>query len=183
VRQSQRVAKLASELFELARLECEEALPQEEVFSISELVQDVVQKFTLAASDKLVALRNECSPDALFVRGDIGMIERVLSNLIDNAIRHTPAGGEVLLSVGRNAAGVEVRVADNGIGIAAEHLPRLFERDSPLRVSSRLAGGGLGLQIAKRILALHGSVIAVASEPGRGTTFRFALAAALPAKG
>jgi signal transduction histidine kinase len=74
-----------------------------------------------------------------------------------------------------------VRIADTGVGIAAEHLPRLFERYSPLRETSRRAGGGLGLQIAKRILALHGSGIAVASEPGRGTTFRFALPAAVPA--
>ena len=181
LRQSQRVAKLAGELFELARLECTETLPQPEVFSLSELMQDVAQKFALAAADKRIALRADPTPGALFVRGDIAMIERAISNLLDNAIRHTPADGEVSLAASSTHAGVEVRIEDTGVGIAAEHLPHLFERYSPLRETSRRAGGGLGLQIAKRILALHGSGIAVASKPGCGTTFRFALPPALPA--
>jgi signal transduction histidine kinase len=181
VRESRRVAKLAAELFELARLECAETLPQPENFSVSELLQDVAQKFALAASDKQIALRVEQPSEVLFVRGDIAMIERVISNLLENAIRHTPARGAIMLVAERAAAGVEVRVADTGIGIAAEHLPRLFDRDSPLRANSRRAGSGLGLQIVRRILALHGSRIAVASEPGRGTTFRFSLPAASPA--
>jgi signal transduction histidine kinase len=180
VRQSQRVARLAQQLFELARLECEETLPKPETFSLSELLQDIAQKFDLAARGKGVRLRHDADPEGFFVRGDIGMIERVIANLIENAIRHTPAGGEIRLDAVRAEGGIEVRVADTGVGIAAGDLPDLFKRDSPLRETSRRAGGGLGLQIAKRILALHGTRMTVASEPGRGTTFRFALPPAQP---
>lgn len=180
VRQIQRVARLARQLFELARLECEETLPQPEIFSLSELLQDIAQKFALAASDKGVRLSHDANPDGVFVRGDIGMIERVIANLIDNAIRHTPAGGEIRLDAVRTEGGIEVRVRDTGVGIAAGDLPDLFKRESPLRQTSRRAGGGLGLQIAKRILTLHGTRMLVASEPGRGSTFRFALPPAQP---
>ena len=180
VRQSQRVARLVQQLFELAQLECEETLPDVEIFSLSELLQDIAQKFALVAADKAVQLVTTAQPQELFVRGDIGMIERVITNLLDNAIRHTPAGGSVSLEAVRSSAAVEVRVADTGIGIAAEHLPGLFERGSPLRRSAHRSGGGLGLRIAWRILVLHGTRISVASEAGRGTTFRFALPAAQP---
>ena len=180
VRQSQRVARLVQQLFELAQLECEETLPAAEIFSLSELLQDIAQKFALVAADKAVQLVTTAQPQELFVRGDIGMIERVITNLLDNAIRHTPAGGSVSLEAVRSSASVEVRVTDTGAGIAAEHLPGLFERGSPLRRSAHRSGGGLGLRIAARILALHGTRISVASEAGRGTTFRFALPAAQP---
>lgn len=174
VRQSQRVGKLAQQLLELARLECEETLPETEAFSLSELVQDVGQKFALAAEQKGVRLVTDAAPDSMLVRGDIGMIERVITNLIDNAIRHTPSGGEVRLQAAHTPKGIEVRVADTGTGIAAEHLSGLLQRDSPLRQTSNRMHG-LGLLIAHRILALHGASIDVASEPGRGTIFRFAL--------
>ena len=181
VRQSHRVARLSQQLFELARLEGEESLPQSELFSLSELVQDIAQKFALSARDKGVQLRAEADPQGLFVMGDIGLIERVITNLIDNAIRHTSSGGEVRLEAAPRAQGVEVRVADTGAGIAAEHLPGLFERDSPLRKNANRGHGGLGLLIAKRILALHGTRMAVASEAGRGTVFSFVLPAGAPA--
>ena len=180
VRHSQRVAKLAQQLFELARLECEETLPQAEIFSLSELVQDIGQKFSLAASIKGVRLTTRTDPEGLFVLGDIGMIERVITNLVDNAIRHTLEGGKVRLETAQTEGGIEVRVVDTGVGIAAEYLPRLFERDSPLRHGAGRGGGGLGLLISDRILTLHGARMVVASESGQGTTFSFALPAAHP---
>ncbi len=176
VRQSQRVAKLAQQLFELARLECEETQPQPEVFSVAEVLQDIAQKFALAAEDKGARLITRADPEGLFARADIGMIERVITNLIDNAIRHTPAGGEISLEAVRTADRVEVRVVDTGSGIAAEHLPALLKRNSPGQNFSR-ANGGLGLRIAARMLALHGTRMAVTSEQGRGATFSFALPA------
>ncbi|MBI3897108.1 MAG: HAMP domain-containing protein [Gammaproteobacteria bacterium] len=177
VRHSHRVAKLSQQLFELARLECEETLPRPEIFSLPELMQDIAQKFSLTAADKDVRLTAATHPQNLFVRGDIGMIERVITNLIDNAIRHTDAGGEIRLETTPSDAGVEVRVADTGIGIAAEYLPDLFERGSPLRQTPSRRNGGLGLLIANRILMLHGARMTVASTPGLGTTFSFALPA------
>ena len=178
VRQSHRVGRLAQQLFELARLECEETLPQPELFCLSELVQDIAQKFTLSAEDRGVRLSAQSDPQGLFVMGDIGLIERVITNLLENAIRHTPQGGEIWLQAAPAAQRVEVRVADTGTGIAAEHIASLFERDSPLRPTP---SAGLGLLIAKRILELHGSAMTVVSKPGRGTVFSFALPAGEPA--
>ena len=177
VRQSHRVARLSQQLFELALLEGEESPPQPELFSVPELVQDIGQKFALSARDKGVDLHVDADQDGLSVRADIGMIERVISNLMENAIHHTSTGGEVRLQAESGPQGIEVRVADTGVGIAADHLPGLLERDSPLR---RQAGGGhfgLGLLIAKRILALHGTRMTVASQAGRGTVFSFVLPA------
>ncbi|UZR30054.1 sensor histidine kinase [Methylococcus mesophilus] len=179
VRQSRRVAHLAQELFELAKLECEEVRPSFERFSLQELVQDVAQKFELAADAKGVRIAARFRDRIPLVYADIAMIERVLTNLIDNALRHTPEGGEIDLTL-RCEAGdrVTVRVEDSGAGIASELLPSLFERDSPLRRDSgRHMGGGLGLLISKRMLELHGSTIEALSGEGRGAVFTFSLAA------
>jgi signal transduction histidine kinase len=176
VRQSQRVAQLAEELFELARLECEEVSPALERFSLAELAQDVVQKFELAATAKHVRITALPSPTIPWVLGDIGMIERVFSNLIENALRHTPEGGEIRIELSIGQPGeVVVKVADTGSGIAEEHLPGLFERQSPLRQAPAKGRGGLGLLISKRILQLHGSTIEAASAPGGGSVFAFNL--------
>lgn len=180
VRQSHRVAKLAQQLFELALLECAETQPQPEVFLLSELVQDIAQKFALATGDKGVSLTTHLDPKGLFVCGDIGMIERVFTNLIDNAIRYTLAGGQIRIEAARAGEDIRVQVADTGVGIAAEYLPGLFLRTSPLRNPPERGNGGLGLLIANRILTLHGARIAVVSELGRGTSFSFALPAAGP---
>lgn len=182
VRQSQRVAHMAQELFELAKLECEEVQPNIERFSVQELIQDVVQKFELAANSKRVRITAQFLHAIPLVYADIAMIERVFTNLIDNALRHTPNGGyiEVVLSQQPNGK-VLVRVEDSGSGIATEHLPSLFERDSSLRTAPRKhTGGGLGLLITKRILELHGSTIEVVSAPGFGAMFTFSLPCTAP---
>ncbi len=175
VRQSHKVSRLAQQLFELARLECEETLPRPEFFSISELVQDIAQKYALTAQRERIALHTYVDSESLFVWGDIGLIERVISNLMDNAIRHTPQRGEIRLEARAGATGIEVSVSDTGEGISAEHLPGLLVRGSPLRLMAARRGGGLGLLIANRILSLHGSRIDAASRSGQGTRIRFTL--------
>jgi signal transduction histidine kinase len=175
VRQSAKVSKLAQQLFDLAKLECEETKPQTERFSISELVQDIAQKFALSASQKRIRLDARVENEFLFVEGDIGMIERVVTNLIDNAIRHTPAHGEVRLEARSRSGEVEITIADSGTGIAEEHLPGLLERGSPIRRMAERRGGGLGLLIANRILDLHGSAIQAVSRVGEGTQISFVL--------
>jgi signal transduction histidine kinase len=177
VRQSHGVARLARQLFELARLECEEVLPEAERFCMSELMQDIAHKMEFAARDKGVLLDIAQPGEPMCVVADIGMIERVVTNLIDNAIRCTPAGGRVGLETLLRDGRVDVVVSDTGCGIAAEYLPGLFERDSPLRAGGARSNAGLGLLIVKRILTLHGTGIEVDSIPGVGTRFRFALAA------
>jgi signal transduction histidine kinase len=175
VRQSVKVSRLAQQLFELAKLECEETQPQTERFSISELVQDIAQKFALSAAQKHIRLDTRVENESLFVEGDIGMIERVVTNLIDNAIRHTPEHGEVRLEARSVAGKVEIMIADTGLGIPEEQMPGLLERGSPIRQMAARRGGGLGLLIANRILDLHGSAIRAASRVGEGTRISFAL--------
>ena len=178
VRQSQRVTHLAHELFELAKLECEETVPTCEYFFVQELMQDIIQKFELAAQKKQVHISASLVQDIPMVYADIAMIERVLTNLIDNAMRHTPSQGRItleLLYAAKNV--VTVSVTDTGTGIAEEHLFSLFDRHSPLRQDSdkKHGGGGLGLLITKRILQLHGSAIEVFSKPEQGVSFIFNL--------
>jgi signal transduction histidine kinase len=178
LRQSRKVSKLAQELFELAKLECEVIQPLKEPFALPELVNDVLQKFELAARNKEVAMEVHIAGDLPPVLADLGMIERVLTNLLDNALRHTPAGGSVRLELTPAGGGVQVRVADTGGGIPDRLRPQIFERPSPLRDGTGRTSGGLGLLIVKRILSLHDSSIRLETDSGAGAAFSFALPSA-----
>lgn len=176
--QSRKVGRLAQELFELARLEYGVVKPEPERFSLPELVQDVFQKFELAAEARHQRLVADVAPMLPVVSADLGMIERVLTNLLDNAIRHSPEGGVVELRLRRAPDGVEVQVSDTGPGIPPELQKGLFTRPSfhgGERGGERGGSGGLGLVIVRRILQLHGSEISLLSHAGRGTVFRFCL--------
>jgi signal transduction histidine kinase len=175
LRQSRKVSRLAQELFELAKLECEVTQPVKEAFALPELVNDVLQKFELTANQKGVSLHVHIPDDLPPVLADLGMIERVLTNLLDNALRHTPAGGAVRLELHAADGNVQVRVADTGSGIPDSLRPQLFERPSPLRDGTGRSSGGLGLLIVKRILSLHDSSIRLEAQAGPGTAFSFAL--------
>ncbi|MCZ2497577.1 HAMP domain-containing protein [Xylophilus sp. Kf1] len=182
--QSRRVGALAQSLFELARLEYGFVQPEAEAFWLSDLVQDVFAKFELTAAARQVALAADIAPDLPQVWADLGLVERVLSNLLDNALRHVPAGGavRVALQPANDAAGVPgvaVTVADTGPGIAAELRERLFHQ--PFNGGSGQRAGGLGLRIVQRILELHGSDIALLEAPGQGAVLRFWLASRPPA--
>jgi signal transduction histidine kinase len=178
VRHARKVSKLAQELFELAKLECEVVKPQEEPFALAELVQDVLQKFELPARKRQVALNASVDTALPAVKADIGLIERVLTNLIDNALRHTPPHGEVRVEASVDADAVRVRVRDTGSGIPADRRALLFERPSPISDPRGRTSGGLGLLIVKRILSLHGSSIRLEEAAGPGAAFSFALRAA-----
>jgi len=172
-----RLGQLTAELFELAMLESQGADLHFEPFSLAELVQDVAQKFELKAGQKHIRLDTDIPRSAPFVSGDIALIERALANLIENAIKYTPDGGAIRLSLIPGRERIAARVSDSGIGIPAEDIPHIFERF--YRVEKARGDGpegtGLGLAIAQRILSLHGSPIDVESQPGAGTTFTFAL--------
>jgi signal transduction histidine kinase len=175
LRQSHKVGRLSQELFELANLECSGIQPRFEVFSLAELIQDVVQKFELPAQDKNVRVEVNALAGPAPVRADIGMIERVLVNLLDNALRHTPAGGMIKIDVFQRGERFRVTVKDSGPGIKPEHLPTLFDRASPLGRSGGRVNGGLGLLIVSRILTLHECTISVESPVGKGAVFQFDL--------
>lgn len=175
--QSRKVGRLAQELFELARLESGLVQPELDTFSLPELVQDVMQKFELAAEARGQRLSTEFPRDLPSVRADLGMIERVLTNLLDNAIRHSPPGTRIQVRLGSAGRAVAVRVSDTGPGIPAELRAGLFTRASALR-QPRSEGGGLGLVIVQRILQLHRSEVRLLDEQGQGAVFRFDLPAA-----
>jgi predicted ATPase/signal transduction histidine kinase len=180
-RQTERLQSLIDELFELARLDFQGYRIAAEPVQLGELVGDVVQKFQLAAQAKGVMLGAEASAELPFVHADIALIERAISNLIDNALAHTPAGGCVELVLwAERPTQVTVSVRDSGRGIAAEDLPRVFERfyraDKARRRSA--GGSGLGLAIVKRIVELHGGQVQVESREGEGARFWFSLRAA-----
>ena len=171
--QSRRVGELAQSLFELARLEYGFVQPDLEAFSMPDLMQDVFQKFELRAQARQVALKAAFPPQLALVRADLGLIERVLSNLLDNALRHTPEGGAVEVTLAPAGDALDVTVADTGPGIAPELREGLFER--PFTLGGARRGGGLGLRIVHRILELHGRRIALVEVAGRGACFRFSL--------
>ncbi len=177
LRNSERMRKLVAELFELAKLDAHEILPELESFSLPELVQDVVQDFKLSAEEKGVQLRASVSERVPFVHADIRLIERVLQNLIENALRYTPKGGLVDINLRREEGGVRVAIHDSGCGIPADELPHIFERFHrvPQDGAEEKAGSGLGLAISKRILELHESMIEASSRLDEGTTFTFHL--------
>jgi signal transduction histidine kinase len=171
-----RLGRLVDELFELAKLDAQVAPIRREPFSMPELVQDVVQKFQLRAEQGRVRVDAELSADLPLVSGDLALMERVLENLIENAIRYTPAGGQVTVTLVPENGRLTVRVSDTGCGIAEESLPYIFDRfyrgDD---AASRANGAGLGLAIAKRIVELHGSSLSAQSRVNAGTMFTFAI--------
>jgi len=174
---SQRLGSLVEELFELAKLDSCESVVYSEPFSMGELVQDVAQSFELRAQQNSIRLELNLNQQVPLVYADIGMMQRVLENLLENGLRHTPTGGQVSINVDLDSTNVVVCVADNGCGIPPEDVPRIFERFYQRDKNAPDNSAGLGLAIVKRILELHGSVIKVRSEIDHGTSFTFALGA------
>ncbi|AUO23527.1 MULTISPECIES: HAMP domain-containing sensor histidine kinase [unclassified Pseudomonas] len=171
--QSRKVGGLAQSLLELVRLEHGFVQPVIEGFSIPDLVQDIFQKFELTAEARAITLTASLPPVVPTVLADLGLIERVLTNLLDNALRHTPPNGEVEVTLAPKSGFVEVTVSDSGPGISADLREGLFLRAFTIGGARR--DGGLGLRIVHRILQLHGQEIRLIDVPGRGATFTFAL--------
>jgi signal transduction histidine kinase len=174
---SQRLGKLISELFELSMLDSNINNLHFEPFSMTELVHDVAQKFQLAANEKQITLDADIPPQSPFVKADIALIERVLENLIDNAIKYTHSGGVVKLGVHDNDGQVMISIEDNGPGIPESDIPHIFDRFYRVDKSREESqnGTGLGLAITKRILQLHDSAVDVESIMDQGTKFMFPL--------
>ncbi len=173
------LGKRIADLFELSKLDAGRVEPRHEVFCLAELLQDVVQNYRLAAQQRGVALSLAAGSHLhAKVLADIAMIERVLQNLIDNALRYTAAGGTVLLAIENRGAFMQISVSDTGRGIDTHNLPHIFERywhATAADATGASTSSGLGLAIVKRMLDLHGSVVRVQSELRRGTRFEFLL--------
>ena len=176
-RHAARLGTLIGDLFELSKLDSATVTPQLEAFSLAELVQDIALEFQLEAERKGIGLHIKVSPDTSLSIGDIGLIQRVLENLVRNAVRFTPRNGDVTLSVSQRPESLAVAVTDTGPGIATKDLPRIFDRfyRAVDGEEARSDSSGLGLAIVKRILDLHDSRITVESKLDSGTTFEFEL--------
>ena len=176
-RHAVRLGSLIGDLFELSKLDSASVTPQLESFSVPELVQDIAQEFQLQAEKKNITLSLKLDTDSAFTIGDIGLIQRVLENLVRNAIRFTPVGGEVTLSISERPQSVAVAVSDTGAGIPDNEISHIFDRfyRSDQGNGSRSDSSGLGLAIVKKILDLHDSRITVVSKVDAGTRFEFEL--------
>jgi PAS domain S-box-containing protein len=173
---AQRLEGMVEDLLDFARLEsgtfaldCEEA-------DFRRPVTEMLESFRPQAQAAGVALRAELPAQPLPVRLDDARVQRVLANLIGNALKFTPAGGEIRVRAGLEDGALRCVVADTGVGIAAEDLPRLFHRFTQLEAGRRAHGGlGLGLWICKALVEAHGGRIGVESAPGKGSSFWFTL--------
>jgi signal transduction histidine kinase len=175
--QSDRVRRLSQQLFELAALQSGDQVVQRDCFRLDELVTDAVQKFSLAGAPAPVCLSGP-APGRLELVGDMQLVERALSNLIDNALRHAAGPGPVRVSLQRDGPAAQIVVEDGGPGLPAELHQRLAAgqslRDPPLRRSSG-GIGGLGLAIAQRVAVLHGGSLLPLPAPQGGTRLCLAL--------
>lgn len=172
-----RLGSLIGDLFELSKLDSGSVAPSVESFSLPELVQDIVQEFQLESERKSISLHVEVDAAAAITMGDIGLIQRVLENLVRNAIQFMHQGGDITISITERPETVAIAVSDTGPGIAEKDVPRIFDRfyralDGE---ESRSDSSGLGLAIVKRILDLHDSRITVSSKLNAGTRFEFEL--------
>jgi signal transduction histidine kinase len=167
------LSNLIDDLFELAQLDAGGLTLDLQPNSLSDLLSDTLESFSALATERGVTLRGELEERIDAVPMDANRIGRVLNNLISNALRHTPPGGEVQLSARRAAGSVEVEVSDTGEGFSAEDLPHLFERFYRGEKSrSRATGGvGLGLAIAKGFVEAHGGQIHAGLVPDGGARF------------
>ena len=177
IQHCKRLSKLVEELFELTKLDSRETKVRYEPFNISELTHDVVQKFNLSAQKKQIKIQIDHDQGLPFANADIAMIERVIENLLDNALRHTSEGGLIRLTFIVQNVVMAVSVSDNGCGIPNEDLPYVFDRfyQKDRNQDGKEGHSGLGLAITKRILELHNKSIIVESTAGSGTTFTFFL--------
>lgn len=173
-RHAAHLGRLIQDLFDLSMLDSNRVDPAFETFSLTELIQDVVQEFELHAGEKAIRLRLDLPAEPAAVRADISLIQRVLENLVGNALKYTPEGGEVTIAVRASAGDVGVSVADTGPGIPLTEQPHIFDRFYKGNDSGN-ESMGLGLAIARRILELHGRRILVVSKERRGSRFEFDL--------
>jgi len=174
LKSTERLKDLVSDLFQLSQLEARQVEPHLETFAIAELISDLTSKYQVLANAKKINLKSNIEDQQALVRADLALMERVMQNLLDNALQHTPENGEIALSVSAKNAQVSVAVSNTGEGIPENELEQIFDRYYT-KSSKEATGAGLGLAIVKNILEIHNSVIQVKSKIQEGTTFFFNL--------
>jgi len=172
-----RLARLTDDLLELSKVESLDKPKTIQAVDVPRLTQDVVASLMPQIRAKQITVTVQPDGRMTEAKGDPDQLRQVLWNLLDNAVKYNVEGGRILLRLQAGEGSLRVEVADTGIGIPAEELPRIFERFYRVdKARSRALGGtGLGLSIVKHIVEAHGGQVEVTSEPGRGSTFQFTL--------
>src|SRR5262249_27454444 len=178
-RHSKRLRQLVDDLLSLAKLESSHAKPELSIVRVDELFSNLIRDWKEKLAAKNLRVIVDLPSDALTLRADGTRLEEVLHNLLDNAVKFSHQNGQIDLRATPRGSDVVLSVADDGLGISKEHLPRIFERFYRVdKARSRELGGtGLGLAIVKHIVQLHGGHVEAESELGNGTVIRVVLPA------
>jgi signal transduction histidine kinase/CheY-like chemotaxis protein len=181
LRSAQRLTDLINDLLDVSRLEAARIELNPQPTDVREVVDHAIAAVRVAAQAKQLHLANEVGADLPPVQADSTRLHQILVNLVGNAVKFTPEGGDVRVRGGRQDGQVWVAVEDTGVGIPREELPRIwdpfYQVESPMR--RRHGGSGLGLAIVRRLVELHGGLVRAESEgEGRGSRFSFTLPAA-----
>ncbi|MFT7563635.1 MAG: two-component system phosphate regulon sensor histidine kinase PhoR [Bacteroidia bacterium] len=171
--QSLRLSTLVTDLMTISRLESDRVEQHFEPFNLVEVVRRSIGTASAACKDKQLSLEADLHENELTIDGDMQAINQLIDNLIDNAIKYTPSGGEIKVSLSRDNSNALLKISDTGVGINPEHHQRIFERFYRVdKARSRdLGGTGLGLSIVKNIVDQHGGSVSLESLEGSGTTF------------
>lgn len=171
IEECDRLLDMINTMLVISKAEAGVAMPASADMDLASVVQEACELFRPAAEDKNVALTCNAEP-SVTISGDIRLVQRMVANLLDNAVKYTSPGGKVHAGLRRAADGrVELTVSDTGIGIAAEDLPHIFERFYRCDRSRSQFGTGLGLSLARAVARVHGGDIRVVSRTGEGSTF------------
>ena len=166
-----RLSRIADDLLLLARADAGQGFVDRVPVQIDAALGDVIDLFSASAEERQIALAYQSSGE-VWIEGDAGRLRQVFANLLDNAIKHTPAGGAIHVHLAASDGSAEFTIADSGEGIPPEHVPRVFDRFYRAdRARTRNgAGAGLGLSICRTIVEAHAGSIELTSTSGSGTT-------------
>jgi two-component system phosphate regulon sensor histidine kinase PhoR len=173
--ETDRLTRLVSDILDVSRIESGRLALKKRDFDLFKLVRIIIGKLQSQFPNHDIKL---VSPESInLVCADPDKIEQVFSNLVDNAAKYSPSGGEIVLSLAARPRMVECSVSDSGVGIPEEHLPQIFEKFHRVdnRATREIYGTGLGLYVSKSIVEAHGGTIWAESKLGEGSTFRFTL--------
>ena len=176
-RHSKRLQRLVNDLLSLAQLELSQATLELSDVRIDELFNNLIRDWKEKLAAKNLKVIVDLAPEAFTLHADGTRLEEVVYNLLDNAVKFSPENGQIRLRATSRGSDIVLSVADSGLGIGKEHLPRIFERfyRADKARSRELGGTGLGLAIVKHIAQLHGGRVEAESEPGHGTIIRVVL--------
>ncbi|MBP8003412.1 MAG: HAMP domain-containing histidine kinase [Chloroflexi bacterium] len=174
--QTQHLTRLVQDLHDLSQAEAHQLPLHRQEMEVADVVKDAAATYKPLASGRHIDLHVELLGAIPTIQGDPARLRQVMLNLLDNALRHTPDGGKVVVTVQKLAGRLQVQVRDSGSGISPEHLPFVFDRFYKLDRGRERSGTGLGLAIAKAVVEAHGGEIAAASQgAGQGSTFTLGL--------